>query len=119
MERTEIALLLRKIDIYYDGKVKKADPKERFESWASVLADIDGELVNQNLMRHVKTNSFPPTLADLIQQPEKEGRAIPTFEQTQRYLKEKDDIQPASDETREKYLAQMRDILGIQGGGVK
>lgn len=42
--------------------------KEKLETWERFLKGYDVEQVMANLTDHIKTNQFPPTIADLVKE---------------------------------------------------
>jgi hypothetical protein len=85
--------------------------------WHDILKDYDFDNIKVKLTEHIKTSKFTPTIADLIHV-EKRDRAIPTIEETKVMLAKQDEwrANKASEEVRQKALADMRKILGIERG---
>lgn len=58
-------------------------------AWQEFLGDVPFETAKANLLRHIRTNSFQPTPADIIGQKEKqEGHYVPSIEETRLLLEE-------------------------------
>lgn len=58
-------LVIKKISVFYQNFVLT---EEKANDWAMVLQEYDLVSIMENLKNHVKSNKFPPTLADLLPQ---------------------------------------------------
>lgn len=63
MNYQEAIMVLKKVHVFYQNF---AVTEERIQDWALVLQEYDLKGIISNLHEHVKTNKFPPTLADLL-----------------------------------------------------
>lgn len=117
MERIEVVEVLEKIDVYYPGKVKVENAKFRLDAFAEALKDADAETVNKNLMKHIRTDEWPPSISNLLKENKESSRAVPNFEETRAYLKSRENKHPASEEVRREEAAKVRKILGIKTDG--
>lgn len=118
MNKLEITEMLDAIVTYYPGSftVKPEAYKATVEAWYLFLKDVNKEFVMKNLADHVRTERFPPSIADLLKIPaedkyENGRRAIPNTEQTLLMLEEYKNRKVASPEVRERELAKMREFL--------
>jgi Loader and inhibitor of phage G40P len=88
------------------------------DTWYKLLKDHDFEKIKEHLNQHIMTSKYPPSIAELVNQPEKEipsGPVVPSAEETQKMFeeREKEKANVASPEIREKHLAEIRRILNI------
>lgn len=103
---------------YYPNFQDKAeDINEVAQAWHIFLKDIEFETVMQNLAEHVKTNVYPPVIANLLKVPEKPiGRYIPTREEVLLDYAKRDHLllaNKATDEERIKAQEEVKKILNI------
>jgi hypothetical protein len=49
--------------------------------WKQMLADTDAELATSNLKHHIMTSKFPPTIADIARQPERDDSHYSNYKQ--------------------------------------
>lgn len=103
MNKLDVAQLLKTICMYYPN-FKIEDVDKTTNAWLLVLQNDDASVVGKNLANHVRTEKFPPTIADLLKIPvvdkyENGRRAIPNAEQTKLMLESYENKTPA---TREK-----------------
>jgi Loader and inhibitor of phage G40P len=123
MEREQTKTIIRKINALYPNAFKGDDLKFIIDTWHDILKDYDFDFVYNNLIAYVKTGAeFPPKAGQLITGPKKETDVyVPDAEETRAYLEEQDRIMkevannPKVAEAREKALAEIRKILGIEG----
>lgn len=118
MNEDNVIMLLRKICVYYPN-FKMVDLEETTDAWSLVLQDADVREVLKNLATHVKTNPFPPTIADLLKIPKEEsrGRYIPNIQETRLMLEQmdRDRENVATEEEKRAGLAGMKAILLANG----
>lgn len=122
MNKLEITEILDAIVMYYPSTfmVKPEAYKATVESWHLFLQDISKDTVTKNLIEHVKTERFPPSISDLLKVPtvdklENGRRAIPNAEETLLMLEQKANRVVATPEQRQKHLANIAEVLGIEG----
>ena len=84
--------------------------------WFAILKDCDKKDVEQRFFDYAKFGQYPPKPSDLINVAEETPRIAPNAEETAAYYKKYEDIVPASREVANRYLAEMRKILGIKRG---
>lgn len=89
MNKKEVLKLILAIERLYDKPFTKKrsifnqnDSIEKFimdtvNTWHDILQDEDPEMVFKNLACHVKTNKFPPSIAELLRKDEQIGPHIP------------------------------------------
>ena len=58
--------------------------------WLDLLRDVPFELAQRNLRKHIMTEKFPPTVAELSRKPEHDGPYIPGAEETRLMLEARD-----------------------------
>src|SRR5690606_13797014 len=90
MDKRQTAVILEIISTMYQNKFKVENKQLLLDLWHDALKDHDFQVISENLKEYYKTNKFPPSVAELIEQPDKEGRYIPGVEETKRYLLEKE-----------------------------
>lgn len=81
---------------FYPANFKIENLEKTADAWLLVLRDSERNVVMSNLSKHVKTNRFPPTLADLLQIPivdkyENGRRAIPNVDDTLWLIRQKEE----------------------------
>ena len=81
MKKTEVLTTLNAIAMYYPN-FKVGSLEETTDAWHLLLQDSEDAVVTKNLIEHIRTNRFPPTIADLLKLPEARDRAIPTAAET-------------------------------------
>ena len=119
MEKSELVTIVETIaDVYSNFRFNGLDVDERkrmLRSWFTVLGDYDYEKVDRKLTAYFKTgNRFAPSATELI--PEKEvadersGPYVPSYEETMRYLDERDAANQAAANMTEEERAHVRDI---------
>lgn len=64
MTKAEMITLLEQIESFFPGRFT-ADEKTA-SVWWEILKDYDFEHCRRNLIKHVQTSEFPPTIANLI-----------------------------------------------------
>ena len=124
MDREQTKTIIRKINALYPNAFKMDDIKFVIDTWHEILKDYEFDFVHNNLIAYVKTGAeFPPKVGQLITQPKKEVDVyVPSAEETRAYLEEQERLiqevanNPKVAEAREKALAEIRKILGIEGG---
>lgn len=77
MNRAEFSVLLKGIKAVYADPKLLADDDAR-DVWFEMLKDLPYEQVSRALKRHMQSNRFPPTIADLRTQTEEGEAAYPT-----------------------------------------
>jgi Loader and inhibitor of phage G40P len=115
MNREQVKKLFKRIKDFYDLFEVSS---EKVDIWTGLLKNFECEMVMNNLDRHIVSSKYPPTIADLVNEPEKEipsGPAIPTVEETNEMLRERarNKRNAARPEVREQALAEIRKILNI------
>lgn len=67
MDKKQAENIIKHITYAYIGFIptdtERAKEKVRF--WISALSNLDYDIATNNLNNYIKTNSFPPTIADL------------------------------------------------------
>lgn len=118
MDKKQTAVILEIIATMYQNKFKVDNKQLLLDLWFDTLKDYDFEAISENLKAYYKTNKFPPSVADLVNNKEKRDRALPTIEQTNNLLLEYEQAkeQKADPEQVEAALAKMRKTLGIERG---
>ncbi|KMY49542.1 replicative helicase loader/inhibitor [Peribacillus loiseleuriae] len=116
MDRKQIAILLNTIQASYPGKFQVEDPVGLLNSWERVLRKHDCENVMKNFERHLETNVFAPTLADLVKvRPLDRLGGIPNANETLEYLSLLDRPEELTESqlvSIEQSKAEIRRILG-------
>lgn len=74
MNLADFGILVKAIKAVYADPKLIADDDAR-DVWYEMLKDLPYEQVSRALKRHMQSNRFPPTIADLRMQPE-EGEAV-------------------------------------------
>lgn len=64
MNKAEVKELLKEIVVAYPNFEV---PEPRFMLWCELMADISFKTARERLREHIKTNRFPPTIADIRQ----------------------------------------------------
>lgn len=89
MNKKQVLQLIKAIESFYDnpftkkrGVTNQDDSNEKvlmdtLNNWHEMLKDENAEIVFDNLKQHIKTNKFPPTIAELLKKEERQGRYIP------------------------------------------
>jgi hypothetical protein len=108
----------RNLGNFGENETKEQKLVKIVDTWFKLLKDYDPEKIQEHLDHHIMTSKYPPSIAELINQPEKEipsGPVVPTAEETQEMLRERarNRRNAASPEVREKHLAEIRRILNI------
>lgn len=116
MDRQDVIQLFKIIQDTYGNKFTVEDPGRKIDTWLMSLGEHDATKVAGNLKTHIETNTFPPTIADLVKKPIQGDRAIPNAKETQLLLQGYSEVKPADEKTRAEALAEMRKILGIKRG---
>lgn len=117
MDRKETIGILKVVTTYYPN-FKMDDPKATVDAWHNILQDYDFDVITTNLVSYVKTNRFPPGVADVLHISETKDRAIPNYEETKALMLEWDKAKnnPAREEIAKAAMAEIRKILGINRG---
>jgi hypothetical protein len=77
---------------------------EKLEVWNELLADQDFEKVKRNVLRHIKTEKYPPTIAEIIDHsPKQETSFIDQLAEMRRNA--------ASPEVAAMHKARIRELL--------
>jgi hypothetical protein len=105
----------RNIDV---NETKEQKLVKIVDTWYKLMKDHDFEKIKENLNHHIMTSKYPPSISELVNQPEKDipsGPAIPSAEETQEMFRERarERRNAASPEVRERALAEIRRILNI------
>lgn len=123
MNKNQVIDVLETISNVYQNKFKMENPKKVIEAWFNVLKDYEFDFVMDNLSQYIKSNHFPPSIADLVKEPEKRDRAIPSIDETREMLrkqKESEEWVAANreqiDEVRKREMAKVAKMLGIKRG---
>lgn len=67
MTAESIAKMLKLITIYYPESVKRVkNPRQMVEAWGYALGDIPDDIGQAAFLDYVKTEKFPPHVADII-----------------------------------------------------
>lgn len=114
MNKIDVVEILKTINMYYPS-LKTGDLEKTADAWLKILKTEDKNLILKNLEEHVKTDHYPPTIADLLKVPKERGRYIPNVEETKKMLKEMENRTPATKEEKEKALAEIKKTLEKQG----
>lgn len=89
MNKKEVLQLIESIEILYDNPFTKRrnyfnqDQSNEevivsvVNAWHDILKDESVEMVLKNFKRHIKTNKFHPTIAELLRKEERYGPDIP------------------------------------------
>lgn len=88
-------------------------------AWHMILEKYEYEKVFANLMQHIETSKFPPTIADLTNAEKVvKSRAIPDPDETKAMMLgwQRPEEEKADPDEVETQLAAMRDMLGIKRG---
>lgn len=112
MKLEEVVELIKKINVYYNGRFQLENPKRTVVEWHQVLKDEDPQNVFANLKRHVRVSHFIPTISDLLK--EADGpRVVPGVEETQAYLKRYEEraAQPKDETEIKRIQAEIRENL--------
>jgi hypothetical protein len=118
MDKKQVVEIIKTIATLYGNKFKFDDPAAIVETWLKILKDYDFDIVMANLEDYVKSNHYPPSVADLVKTSAPKDRAIPTRDETLAMFEKWDQAkQEASNEkVANDHLAKMRKILGIKRG---
>lgn len=114
IELLDVVEVIEAICMYYPNNFKIKDLEETAKAWYIPLQESTRSSVMSNLLAHIKANHFPPTIADLLAEQEKDKhehqrRAIPNVEQTRLMLTEYENRKVATPEEREQGLAKIRE----------
>ncbi len=121
IELLDVVEIIEAICMYYPNNFKIRDLEQTAKAWHLPLQESDRSTVMSNLLAHIKTNHFPPTIADLLNaeqekdKPDKyehQRRAIPNPEETLLMLEnyEKQSENRATPEERTKALAKIVEL---------
>lgn len=118
MDKKQTAVILEVIATMYQNKFKVDNRQLLLDLWFDTLKDYDFEVISENLKVYYKTNKFPPSVAELVNNKEQRDRALPTIEETNQLLLgyEQAKEQKADPEQVEAALAEMRKVLKIERG---
>jgi hypothetical protein len=126
MTEKDVVKVLKAVSEFYPGRFQPDDLKGTVKAWHRVLSECEFEEVMQNLTDYAKANKFPPTVSDLLKpQVEQRERFIPSYEETQRILKEQAEAEKAArndpdlQASREENMRKIREMLGINRGGAR
>ena len=72
--------------------------QSKIDSWQKVLSDADYKTVDDNLLKYVKSNKFPPTISDLVTKQDERIQNIPGIEETKSLLKSNAVENPVTEE---------------------
>lgn len=102
MEKIEIARLYRKIKRYYpafDASIEAVEDAHKY------LKDVPFDLADENVDRHIMTEKFPPTIAEIRAGYQDMESSVPGVAETRRMLAEIDKLReravPMPDYVRE------------------
>jgi hypothetical protein len=102
----------------FENETKEQKLVKVVDTWYKLLKDYEDEKIMGNLNHHIMRSKYPPSIAELVNQPKEEipsGPAIPSAEETQEMFRERarNKRNAASPEVRERELAKIRRILNI------
>lgn len=116
MNKNQVIDILETIQNMYHAKFKIDNPQKTVDAWFKILQDFDFDTINRNLTNYVSKNSFPPSVADLINMPEHKDKAILNAQETAELLKGYAEQPEADKKHVAAELERMRAILGIKRG---
>ncbi|QFR56277.1 helicase loader [Bacillus phage 000TH010] len=126
MIEKDVIQVLKAVSEFYPGRFQPDDLKGTVKAWHRVLAEYELEEIMDNLTNYVKANKFPPTVSDLLKsQAEQRDRFIPSYEETQKILKEQEEAEEAArndpdlQAAQEENMRKIREMLGIKRGGAR
>lgn len=105
MKKIDVVSVIDIVEKYYPS-FKYDSIDEITDDWHRFLKNADLEDVKVNLERHIKTNRFPPTMADLLVK-NNGNRYIPSSKETQLLLHQ-GEKQIATKEFQDKALAEIK-----------
>ena len=114
MKIYEVLEVLDVITTYYPNFLKVEDLQRTAKAWHTFLEEMDQAEVLRNLHEHIKTDRFPPTVADLIkfEETEHSRRAIPNNQETLLMLAAPfENKQAATEEERKEGLKAIQEVL--------
>jgi hypothetical protein len=111
--KKEILALFQQIKRNYSFEVDQ----DKIDFWYKALKDYDFATLEENLLEHVKTNRFPPVIADLAKQPKKDDSFRPYYPGIEETKKILDGYQTDKPLTYEEIQKKKREILGPDFGG--
>mgnify|MGYP003506397213 CR=1 FL=1 len=85
MDRDEVKVILKVVVDFYGKRVMGEDSTAWVNNWHMVLKDENFDDVNNNLIKYIKTNEYPPKPANLIS-PKDYGVKVPGVDATKEYL---------------------------------
>lgn len=109
MSKRETFQLLSIIAVFYE---QFTVDQKKVDLWHEVLKNDSFENLQQRLFVFVKGSPYPPKISDLIPKDPRSAQNIPDKDETRILVKQTP--VPASPEVAERYLAEMRKILGIE-----
>jgi hypothetical protein len=119
MNKKDVLTVLKTIGEFYNQKpLTEHETLNKINMWHDILKDYEFSIVSENLKNHIKTNRYPPVIADLITQVEDRERYIPTAEDTKRLLDEYEQKQkevaedPHTQEERAKAREKINKMFG-------
>ncbi len=111
MTKREVFQILKLIGLYYDSFEIN---QEKVDEWYLMLKKQTFSTLQKHVREHATLSAYPPKISELIRKPAFGARDIPNAEETRVFLYRQEPR--ASEETVQKSLAQIRDILGIERG---
>lgn len=117
MDKKEFVDLVHEISDLFPNFGKGDTPEEQsrfLNNWYKRLKDCDTKKVQKRLDEYISSgNRFAPTIGDLIvieKADERSGPYVPSYEETMRYLDERDAANQAAENMTEEERAHVRDI---------
>lgn len=117
MNKIEVLKIMQTASIHYQN-FKMGETQEEqlltLDAWYDILQDYDFQSINQGLKDYVKSGvPFPPNAGQLL--PKKSSGVVPNVKETLMLLESRDNRENiATESEREKALAEMRKVLGIE-----
>ena len=111
MTKKESFELMNLIAEYYE---QFSYDQTKLDAWHQALKLVPFEEAKQNLIQFTMESPFPPKLSDLVRKKPSASRDIPNVAETLKILY--NNLVPAKEETVQRELAKMREILGIKRG---
>ena len=91
MTQGEVIELFKAITLSYPAfRVQDELMRDQVLHWYEHLKDVPFEAAMENLREHIRTERFPPTIADIRRERMEEKSSVPGVEETRRYLAELD-----------------------------
>jgi hypothetical protein len=109
MTKKEVFQILKLIKLYYDSFEVN---QERVDEWYLMLKNQPFSTLQKHIREHAAHSAYPPKICELIRKPVLGSRDIPNVEETRVFLHRQEPR--ASEETVQKSLEQMREILGMK-----